>query len=133
MATKTPSFSYLRVVGVVFLQLVMTQVVTFIFSLFFPDTEVFPQTHSVFFAFVLGITFSVGVFLPGGWAIRQGWLEPARYLTRFLGALVGAYLPLIIALFLYSRLEPGNPFFLLSILASIAGFYVPGWFKRSQG
>lgn len=131
MATKNFAFPSLRTLGILFLQLVMTQVVTFIASMFFPDTEIFPQTHSVFFAFVLGITFSVGVFIAGAWAIRQHWLEmPPRYLARFLAALAGAYLPLIIALLIYRTLQPGNPFFLVSILASMAGFYVPGWFNH---
>jgi hypothetical protein len=39
---------------------------------------------------------------------------------------LGAYIPLILALFFYRRLEPGNPFFLLSMLTSLAGFYLPG-------
>ncbi len=37
----------------------------------------------------------------------------------------GGYL-LVFALLLYRTLEPGSPFFLVSILASILDFYIPG-------
>ena len=58
-------FRFLINLGVALLQLISTQVVTFVASLFLPDIENFPQTHSVFFAVLLGITFSTGVFLTG--------------------------------------------------------------------
>ena len=46
-----------------------------------------------------------------------------------LGALIGAYLPLILALIIYHPLEAGNPFFSISMLASILGFYLPVWIE----
>jgi len=36
----------------------------------------------------------------------------------------------MVALLLYHPLEPGNPFFFVSMLTSIVGFYVPGWIDR---
>ena len=51
--------------GVAVLQLIMTQVVTFLISLLVPGMENFPQTHPTLFVFTLGITFSTGVFLAG--------------------------------------------------------------------
>jgi hypothetical protein len=117
--------------GVAILQLIATQVVTFILSMIIPGMEDFPQTHSVLFALILGLTFATGVFLVGWLAIKFHWLsaEP-RYPARLAGTLIGAYLPLIAALIIYRILEPGNPFFFISMLASILGFHLPGWLKK---
>jgi hypothetical protein len=118
--------------GVAFLQLVMTQVVTFLVSLLTPGMENFPQIHPALFVLILGITFSTGVFLTGWLALKLRWLkmEP-KPITRLVGSLVGAYLPLVVALFLYHPLEAGNPFFFISMLTSVVGFYVPGWLARN--
>jgi uncharacterized membrane protein YqjE len=114
--------------GTALLQLVMTQVVTFVLTMFIPDMEDFPQTHSVLFVVVLGITFTTGVFLAGWLAIKLRWITvKPKYRARLVFTLIGAYLPLIVALVLYHPLEPGNPFFFVSILTSVVGFYVPGW------
>jgi uncharacterized YccA/Bax inhibitor family protein len=124
-------FRFLINLGVALLQLISTQVVTFVASLFLPDIENFPQTHSVFFAVLLGITFSTGVFLTGWLALKLGWLKvKPKYPARLVATLIGAYLPLLVALILYHPLEPGNPFFFVSMLTSIVGFYVPGWIDR---
>lgn len=122
--------SSLTWVGVILLQLILTQAVTFLISMFFPGMENFPQTRPVLFAVIVGLTFSIGVFLAGWLAIKLRWLvvKPA-YLLRFTGALAGAYLPLIVGLILVRSFEAGSPFFLVSILASILGFYVPGWLQ----
>jgi len=117
--------------GVVFIQLVMTQVVTFLLSLLVPGMENFPQTHPALFVVILGITFSMGVFLGGWLAMKWQWLKvKSNYLARLVATLIGAYLPLIIALILYRTLEPGNPFFSISMLTSILGFHIPGWVGR---
>ena len=117
--------------GVVFIQLVMTQVVTFLLSLLVPGMENFPQTHPALFVVILGITFSMGVFLGGWLAMKWQWLKvKSNYLARLVTTLIGAYLPLIIALILYRTLEPGNPFFSISMLTSILGFHIPGWVGR---
>ena len=117
--------------GVVFIQLVMTQVVTFLLSLLVPGMEKFPQTHPALFVVILGITFSMGVFLGGWLAMKWKWLKvKSNYLARLVATLIGAYLPLIIALILYRTLEPGNPFFFISMLTSILGFHIPGWVGR---
>ena len=124
-------FRFLAGLGVALLQLVMTQVVTFVLSLVVPGMEDFPQTHPVPFVLILGVTFSTGVFLAGWLAIKLRWLDAAPKLAaRWGGALIGAYLPLVAALILYHSLEPGNPFFFISMLTSILGFYVPGWIER---
>jgi hypothetical protein len=117
--------------GVAFLQLIGTQVVTFILSLVIPGMGDVPQIRPLYFALILGLTFSTGVFLTGWLVIKFHWLkgEP-RYIARLAGTLIGAYLPLIAALIIYRILEPGNPFFFISMLASILGFHLPGWFKK---
>ncbi len=114
--------------GVAFLQLVMTQVVTFLITLPIPNIDNFPQAHPALFVLILGVAFSAGVFLTGWLALKWRWLkmEP-RLAARLIGTLVGAYLPLVIALFLYHPLEAGNPFFFISMLMGIAGFYVGSW------
>jgi hypothetical protein len=110
------------------LQLFMIQVVTFVVTLPIPDMENFPQNHSGIFVLILGITFSTGVFLAGWLALKLGWLASApRYTARLAATLVGAYVPLIAALILYHPLEPGNPFFFVSIVTCVLGFHLLGW------
>ncbi len=119
--------------GVVILQLIMTQVVTLLFSLLVPDMENFPQNHPALFVVILGIAFSAGVFLIGWLALKFRWLKSAsKYPIRLVATLLGAYLPLIVALLLYSTLEPGNPFFFISMLTSIFGFHIPGWIEMNR-
>lgn len=117
--------------GVALLQLIMTQVVTFLFSFLVPEVENFQHTHPVFFAALLGVTFSLGVFLPGWLALRFRWLKAKPlYPARLAGTLIGAAVPLLAGLLIYRVLEAGSPFFLISILGSLLGFYLPGWIKQ---
>jgi len=117
--------------GVAMLQIIMTQVVTFLLSLLVPGMENFPQTHPALFVVILGVTFSTGVFLIGWLALKLRWLATKpKYAHRLVATLIGAYLPLILALILYHTLEPGNPFFFISMLISVLGFHVPGWIER---
>ena len=120
-------------VGVVILQLIMSQVTTFLASLLFPGMEKIQQTSSALFAAILAFTFTLGIFLVGWLAIKWHWLkEKPMTLYRLGGTLLGAILPLIIALVIYPSLEPGNPFFFISILVSILGFHLPGWVMRGN-
>ncbi len=110
------------------LQVIMTQVITFLFSLLLPGMENFPQTNPVIFIILLGVSYSIGVFLAGWLALRRRWLPSGRlFPQRLAGALTGAYVALIMALIFYHPLEPGNPFFFIAILTCILGFYLPGW------
>jgi hypothetical protein len=64
-------------------------------------------------------------------AIKFHWLSAeSRVIARLAGTLIGAYLPLIAALIIFRILEPGNPFFFISMLASILGFHLPTWLKK---
>jgi hypothetical protein len=67
---------FLPWLGVALLQLIMTQVVTFLLSLLVPGMENFPQTYPTLFVVVLGVTFSSGVFLAGWLALKRRWLIP---------------------------------------------------------
>jgi hypothetical protein len=114
--------------GVILLQLIMTQVVTFVFSFAFPDMESIQQNTPLLFTIAVGISFTIGAFLTGWLALKWRWLKgKPRTLVRLAGALVGAYLPLIAALLIYRTIEAGNPFFLVSVLACILGFHLPGF------
>jgi hypothetical protein len=123
--------SWLLPLGVVILQMIMTQVLTFIVSLLLPGMGDFPQTRPTLFACLVGITFSAGAFLTGWLAIQLGLLRIAAQIpARLLGTLLGAWLPLIAALLIYRTLAPGNPFFLVSVLGCILGFHLPSWIGR---
>jgi len=118
-------------VGILLLQLIMTQVVTFLASLFLPTMENLQQTQPLLFVIVVGITFSAGIILAGWLALKFGWLvtEP-KYPARIVATLMSVYVPLILALVIYPQLEAGNPFFFISIVAGILGFHVPSWMKK---
>lgn len=119
--------------AVIILQLIMTQVVTFIVTLFFPTTDEYFLSHGGIFTIVLGMTFSVGVFLAGWLAIQLHWLAISpKLLARFLGAVVGAYIPLIVFLIIYGAFEAGSPVFWFSILGSVLGFYAVGWLENNR-
>ncbi|KAF0106679.1 MAG: hypothetical protein FD147_2475 [Chloroflexi bacterium] len=121
---------FLRWVGVALLQFIMAQVATFLVSLLVPGMENFPQTQPLVFVIVLGITFSAGIFLVGWLALKLRWLtDKPKYFTRLAATLIGAYIPLIVALFIYPTLEPGNPFFFISIWTCVLAFYVPEFVK----
>lgn len=121
---------FLIYLGVVFFQLIMTQVTTLLFSFIIPGMENFPQTNPALFSIILGIAFTAGVFLAGWLSIKLGWLvAKPNYPLRLVATLIGAYLPLIFALVLYDTLDPGNPFFFISMLTSILGFHIPGWIE----
>ena len=101
----------------------MTQVVTFLVSFLLPNVEVFQRIYPVFFAVIVGITVSTGIFLVGWLALKWRWpkSEP-RYKARLAGTLIGAFLPLVIALFLYPAIEAGNPFLGISMVTGILGW-----------
>ena len=128
MAANVRVTRFIPFLAVILLQLFMTQVVTFLFSVLLPGMETMSLTNPVLFVVIVGIAFSAGVFVAGWLALSRGWLKlKTQYLARLAGALLGAYVPLIVALIVYPVLEPGNPFYLVSMLCSILGFYVPGW------
>jgi ABC-type anion transport system duplicated permease subunit len=112
--------------GIGFLQLILTQGVTFVASLLLPGMGDNLLGDSAAFALVLGITFTTGAFLGGWIALKQGWLkaEP-RLRLRLAATLAGAYLPLVLALILYRVLEPGNPFFFVAALGAVVAFHFP--------
>jgi hypothetical protein len=130
MKTKPLFVRVLIVLGVLFFQLVMTQIVTFIVSLLLGGLENGQPSNKYLFAAAVGLTFSVGAFLAGWVALRFHWLDAEpKYPARAVGTLIGAYLPLLAAVLLYPVLEPGNPLYAISILGSILGFHIPTWIR----
>ena len=117
--------------GVGLLQLILTQVVTFAASLVLPAMGDSQLDNSVFFALVLGMTFTTGAFLGGWIALKRQWLKvEARLLLRLVATSVGAYLPLVLGLIVYRVLEPGNPFFLVAELAAVVAFHLPSLIRN---
>ena len=117
--------------GVVLFQFIMTQVVTLLFSFIVPDMEVLQKSQPALFLLFAGISFSVGIFLAGWIVLKLGWIKTApKLFSRLLGTLAGAFLPLILALFIYPTIEAGNPFLTVSMLMGIAGFYLGGWIGK---
>jgi hypothetical protein len=114
--------------GVILFQLIMTQVVTLLFSFVAPDMEILQRSQPALFLLFAGVSFSVGIFLAGWIALKFGWIKVApKLFFRLLGTLAGVFLPLILALFIYPTIEAGNPFLTVSMLMGIAGFYLAGW------
>lgn len=127
MSTGKKIVHFLVWAGIVFLQLVMSQVVTFAISLLFPGFGDFPQTRPALFVIAVGATYTLGIFLTGWLALKLHLLKGMpRLIARLTGTLLGAYLPLILAALLYHPMEPGNPLFFIAILTSIAGFHLAG-------
>ena len=117
--------------GVIFLQLIASQLLTFAGSFFFPGTEQPGVDHPVQFAIMLGITFSVGFFLVGWLGLKIGWLPgPARLPLRLAGTLIGSCLVLLLGVLFAHTLPPGSPFFLVSTLAGLLGFHLVHWVKK---
>jgi hypothetical protein len=126
-------FRFLPMLIIGFVQLIMTQIVTLLFSFLISDAETYPQTHPAQFVAFLGLTYTLGVFGVGWLALKLRWIHSApKYPVRLAATLVGAYLPLIVALIVFHPLQAGNPFFLIAILTSILGFYLPGWVGKGQ-
>ncbi len=122
-----PILRYLIWAGVILLQLVLTQVVTLIFSFFIPNADTFPDTQPLVFAVLMMFTFTAGVYLGGWLALRWRWLPfLPRYASRLAGTLVGVSVPLLLAI-LFGSLGAGSPLFFFSIVGGIVGFYLPGW------
>jgi hypothetical protein len=133
MNTKPSFVRVLILLGVLFFQLVMTQVVTFIASMVFGGFENLQPANKYLFAAAIGFTFSVGSFFAGWVALRFRWLDAMpKYPARAVGTLLGAYIPLLAAVLLYPRLEPGNPLYAVSILSCILGFHVPTWIRGGK-
>ena len=117
---------FLVLLGVILLQFVMTQGADFIVTLIFPGLEVYPQEAPSLFITVTGISYTLGVFLIGLAALKLHWLTMApKYSARLAFVLIGAFVPLLIALYTYPRLEPGNPFYFIAMFTTVFGFYVP--------
>ena len=126
---KLPMF--VRWVIVVILQLIAVQVVTFAGSFFFPNSLEPGIDHPWPFAIMLGIAFTLGIFLVGWFALNKGWLiGPPALVLRLVGTIVGIYLVLFVGLVLMHNLPAGSPFFGISMLAGLLSFHLPSWVNK---
>jgi hypothetical protein len=131
MNTNQKITNFLLFCAVVVVQVIATQLVTFVASLFLPNMGDFPQAHPVLFILILGITYTIGIYGVGLLALKFHWLRvPPLLHSRLVGTLLGAYLPLVVAVLIYHPREPGNPFFFIAIFTSILGFHLPTWLIR---
>lgn len=116
---------------VVILQVIASQVVTFAGSFMFPNSLEPGIDHPWTFAIMLGMAFSLGIFLVGWFALKRGWLEgQPRLMLRLAGTLIGAYLVLFAGIWLVGSLPAGSPFFGVAMLASLLGFHQASWFNK---
>jgi hypothetical protein len=74
---------------------------------------------------ISGLSFSVGLFLAVRVSFFNWQTNEPHYLVRLCGSLIGAYVPLIIALVLSLKIQAGNPFLSISIVVSNAGYCLP--------
>jgi hypothetical protein len=126
---KPPVF--VRWVIVVFLQLIAMQVVTFAGSFFFPNSLEPGIDHPWPFAIMLGIAFTLGIFLVCWFALNRGRLDGSPSLIlRLVGRLIGKYLDLVAGVVLMHNLPEGSPFFGISMLAGQFSFHLPNWVNK---
>lgn len=120
-----------EVFGVILFQLVAILSVTFLIALVSGPLMADPQTQSGFYVLLMGLSIILGVCLAGWLAFRFGWLKgQPRWLPRLAGALLGAYLPLLMVLLIEKMIPAGHPAFTIAIFTGILGFYLPAWLKR---
>ena len=116
--------------GTIILQLVLSQVATFVLSFLLP-LENRNGIQVAVFVLLLTLTFSTGVFVGGLLGMVWGWVRLKRALfIRWLGALGGAAVPLIVGALVPKGLEPDSIFFLMSIFFSTGGFFAAGSLAR---
>ena len=116
----------LIILGILFFQLVMTQVITFVLSRPIVGLENVQQSNKYLFAAIIGLTFSIGAFFSGWVALRLRWLEASpRLPARAIGTLLGAYIPLLAAVLIYPVLEPAIPSIRFPSWGRSSGFTCP--------
>jgi hypothetical protein len=131
MKSKTFFMRVLIILGVLVFQLFFIQLVLFLVSYTLVSLGGYGQIGRFLNALIMGLSFSAGSFLAGWIALRFHWLDAeSKYPARVVGTLIGAFVPLLAAVFLSPVLEPGNPLYSVSILGSILGFHVPTWISR---
>jgi hypothetical protein len=130
MKPKSLFVKILIILGIAVLQYIMAMLVNLIFTLLFPGLDVAPDSNSDLFILVLGFSYTAGIFLVG-------WLSIAlrdvthQYGLRLLTTISATFLPLLIVLVFYPKLEPDNPFFFIAAITGILGFLLPEWFQKS--
>ena len=120
-----------RLLIVVIVQLIAMQVVTFAGSFLFPNSVEPGIDHPWTFAIMLGIAFSLGIFLVGWFALNRSWLiGPPALVLRLVGTLIGTTLVLFAGVVLMHNLPAGSPFFGISMLVGVICFHLPSWINK---
>ena len=126
MKEKNLFIKILIILGIGILQYIAAMLVLFLFTLIFPSLDVRPESNPIIFIIVVGLCYSVGIFLFGWLSIKFNWRSAAHKVSyRLLFALIGIFIPLLLAFIVYPKLEPGNPFFFICIVTGILGFLLP--------
>ncbi len=124
----------LILIGIGLLQVTAAMLILLFVTLLFPALDVKPDIKPVLFILVTGICYAVGIFLVGWLSIHLKWRKVNHlYGLRAFLTLIGAFVPLLIALATDAKLEAGNPLFFVSLLTGILGFLVPElWVRKSS-
>ena len=117
--------------AIAILQYVMAMLITFLGSLVIGDLgTTYLHELPLKVIVLLGFTYSAGIFLMGWLSLKLQWRGPIhRYPIRLITAVIGTFIPLLVAILLYPAIEPGNPFLFIAVITGILGFFVPEWIQ----
>jgi uncharacterized membrane protein YeaQ/YmgE (transglycosylase-associated protein family) len=133
MKNKNLVVRILGIIGVAFLQYIAAMLVMLLASVMFPSQEKAIENNVPFFVVKLGLSYAIGIWLIGWLFIVMKWRKvPSEFGLRFVTTVIGAYIPLIIALMAYPKLESGNPFLFIAVITGIIGFLVPEWLPEAK-
>jgi len=128
---KSPIKNFMIIVGIGILQYVAAMLVLLVFTILFPNLDFQPSENPILFVIIVGLTYSIGICVLGWLSLHFRWRKAvSKYRWRAMTTLMGTFIPLLIALFTYPQLEPGNPFFFICIITGIIGFILPEWLKK---
>jgi hypothetical protein len=133
MKSKNLVFKILIVIGVGIMQYIAAMLVTLLLSIIFPGMEGAIDNNVPLFVVALGLAYALGIWVVGWLVIALKWRNVShQYGLRVVTTVIGAYIPLIIALMAYPKLESGNPFLFIAVITGIIGFLVPEWLPEAK-
>jgi hypothetical protein len=133
MKNKNLAIRILGIIGVGILQYIAAMLITLLVSVMFPSFDKMIENNLPFFVVSLGLSYAIGIWLVGWLFIVMRWRKATfDFGLRFVTTVIGAYISLIIALMVYPKLEPGNPFFFIAVVTGIIGFLVPEWLPEEK-
>jgi len=127
-------------------QFVGSYLIIFVLSIIFAGIDISSRGGWLFLLFIIWLGYVIGVNLVGTIALRWVWRGvPFLPLPRLAGTMVGAFLPLVLLLFIGLSVPAGgegSPFYDLvtnnwqpilaqaALFAAIVGYFVPGMLNR---